>query len=441
MTRRSLLLPLFWFVVLTAEVCAQEQKAILGATLIDVATGKALPDAVIVIEGTRILQAGAAGQVTIPANATRIDAAGKFVMPGLADMHNHLQTGVFGPQNLRNNLARLLAVGVTTVFDPSLSKADFANLKAAAAQDSAPFPHFFGTGPIITVEGDQMGSQVGAPTPKTVSEAQAVVRDLKAAGVDAIKIGRDDLSWCSSFRLPLMKLEVMTALVKEAHNQGLRVFVHAPMLDPAKEALRAGVDGLLHGIIDKEIDAEFIDLMKRNRAFYVPTLSLYEDVADVAGWAQRQSRFDQRGWIPAALYESLRSPAAVTQFATIFDRARFTKDHLPTTRANLKKLSDAGIPVVLGTDTGFPGVMIGVSTHLELTLLVEAGLKPADALRAATIEAARMVARENDMGAVEKGRLADLAILDANPLEDIGNVRRIVRVIKGGIVFDPAVGR
>jgi imidazolonepropionase-like amidohydrolase len=213
------------------------------------------------------------------------------------------------------------------------------------------------------------------------------------------------------------------------------------MLDHAKEALRAGIDGLMHGIIDQAVDTEFIDLMKRNRALYVPTLSLYEDVADIAGWARRQSDFDQRGILPAAIYESVRSPAAVAQFSAIFDRARFTKDHLPTARANLKKVADAGIPVVLGTDTGFLGVMLGVSTPLELTLLVEAGLKPADALRAAMIDAARMIGRENDIGTVEKGRLADLVILDANPLEDIGNVRRIYRVVKGGVVFDPVVGR
>jgi imidazolonepropionase-like amidohydrolase len=226
MTRGFLLL--LGFVVFTLDADAQNLKAIHGATLMDTVTGTAIPDAVILIDGTRIVQAGAAGEVQIPPDAMRIDARGKFVIPGLADMHNHLQTGLFGPpQSLRNNLARLLAVGVTTVFDPSLSKADFANLKSVVAEESAPYPHFFGTGPIITVEGDQFGSQVGAPTPKTVSEAQAVVRDLKAAGVDAIKIERDDLSWCSSFRLPLMKTEVMTALIKEAHDQRLRAFVHA----------------------------------------------------------------------------------------------------------------------------------------------------------------------------------------------------------------------
>ena len=110
-----------------------------------------------------------------------------------------------------------------------------------------------------------------------------------------------------------------------------------------------------------------------------------------------------------------------------------------TARANVKKVADAGIPVALGTDTGFTGVMLGVSTQVELTLLVEAGLMPAAALRAATIDAARMIGREKEIGSVEKDHLADLVILNANPLEDIRNVRHIYRVVNGGVVYDPAV--
>ena len=440
MKRRRLSLLLLWLVAFSVIARAQNLKAITGATLVDVSTGTTVPDAVIVIDGTRIVQTGASAQTPIPENAVRIDASGKFVMPGLADMHNHLGVGSLGVRpNPKGNLARLIAVGVTTVFNPSSSKAEFAELKSSAAQDTSPYPHFFGTGPIITVEGDTFGAGVGAPTPRTIAEAQAVVKDLKAAGVDAIKIERDDLSWCSPFRLPLMHLDVLAALIKEAHDQNLRAYVHAPLLDQAKEALRAGADGLMHGIIDKPVDAEFIDLMKRNRAFYVPTLSLYEDIADLGAWVRRQSSFDQRKVLPAAIYDAIGSPAAVAQFAAIFDKARFVKDHLPATRANVRKVADAGIPVVLGTDTGFLGVMLGVSTPLELRLLVDAGLKPAEALRAATIDASRMVGREKDMGLVEKGYLADLLILEANPLENIQDVRRIFRVVKGGVLIDPVL--
>jgi imidazolonepropionase-like amidohydrolase len=293
-----------------------------------------------------------------------------------------------------------------------------------------------------SVKGDSLGSGVGSPTPETAAEAIAVVRDLKAAGVDAIKIERDDLSWCSSFRLALMKPEVLSALVSEAHQQGLKAYVHAPMLDPAKDALRAGADGLLHGIIDRPVDAEFIDLMKRNAAVYVPTLSLYEDVADIAGFARRQSSYDSMKFLPADIYDSLTAPAAVTFFQSIFNNTRFTKDRLPALRSNVKTVFDAGIPVVLGTDTGLFGVFLGVSTHLELNLLTEAGLAPQDALRSATINASRMLGHEKDLGEIAKGRLADIVILDAYPLDDIRNSRRVYRVMKGGVVYDPAqVGR
>src|SRR5947208_6878445 len=164
MNRRFVLLLPLWLGILTLDAHAQNLKAITGATLVDVAGGKSIPNAVVVIDGTRIVQAGPADQTPVPQGATRIDAAGKFVIPGLADMHNHLQTGAFGAaENLKTNLARLLAVGVTTVLDPSLSKADFAVLKSAAEQDSSPYPHFFGTGPIITVSADQLGGRVGSP--------------------------------------------------------------------------------------------------------------------------------------------------------------------------------------------------------------------------------------------------------------------------------------
>jgi imidazolonepropionase-like amidohydrolase len=435
MSRLKLSLFLFVCAMLAVDARAQNLKAITGATLIDVVAGKPVPNAVIVIDGARIVQAGPADQVSVPANATKIDAKGKFVIPGLADMHNHLQTGAFGgPQNLKANLARLLTLGITTVFDPSISKADFASLKTVTGA----YPHFYGTGPIITVPEDQFGSAVGAPTPKTVAEAQAVVRDLKAAGVDAIKIERDDLSWASSFRLSPMKPEVMDALIKEAHAQGLRAYVHSPTLEMAKETLRAGVDGLLHGIIDKPVDAEFIDLMKKNNATYVPTLGLYEVTADVAGWVRKQAFEDSRQMVPRQIYDLLSSAPAVAQFNSMFNNSKFTKDRLPITRANVRKVADAGIPVVLGTDTGFIGIMLGVSTQLELGLLVEAGLKPAEALRAATVDAAKMIGKQKESGVVEKDHLADLVILDSNPLEDIRNVRKIYRVMLGGVVYDPS---
>jgi imidazolonepropionase-like amidohydrolase len=416
---------------------AAQNLAITGGTVIG-AGAAPLADAVVVIEGGRIARVGPRATTAIPADAVVVDARGRFVMPGLADMHNHVQSGSLRrPQNLRTNLTVLLAFGVTTVFNPSIALKDFADLKMATAPDATPLPRFFGAGPSITTKGDFLGAGTGSPTPESPAEARAAVAMLKSAGVDAIKVVYDDNSWASKRRLPVMRTDVLAALATEAHAQGLKVFAHAPLLDRAKEALRAGVDGLLHGVIDKPVDRDLIDLMNRNRASYVPTMAMYEDVGDVAAWARRQSAHDERQ-VLSPIADSFAATVFVQQFESMLDDTAFTRSRLPTQRANLKAVFDAGIPIVMGTDSGFPGVLMGVSSQIELALMVEAGLTPDAALRAATINAARMLGREKDLGSVEPGKLADLLVLDASPLEDVRNVRRIHRVIKGGAVHDPA---
>ena len=414
---------------------------ITGATLLNPAAAAPVADAVIVITGARITQVGPAASLKAPAGAEVIDARGKFVIPGLADMHNHLGAGgmSLGPQreNYVGNLGRLLAVGVTTVFDPGIGESDFAKLKSAAAADAAPYARFFGTGPAITIPGGSLGEQ--GPAPATVEEARAVVQKLKAASVDAIKIHRDDLAWASKRTMQPMALEVLQALVDESHRLGLRAYVHAPQLLRAKEALRAGVDGLMHGIVDEPIDQEFLALMKKNRAVYVPTLGMFEDVADVGAFGKRQAPYwDQLGLQPPGIYQFLTSTQGVQIFQSLLTNTAFTKEHLPILRVNMQQAFAAGIPIVMGSDTGFFGVLLGVATPLEMELMVEAGLTPAQAIAAATINAARMIGREKDLGTIEAGKQADLLILDANPLDNVRALRQIHRVVKGGVVYDPA---
>ncbi len=430
----------FIFILLTIvspNLFAQSVKVITGATLID-GTGRApVKGSVIIIEGARIKRIGAKSEVQIPKDAVVIDARDKFVTPGLADMHNHLRDDPFSQRRQTlTNARRLLAFGVTTTFYPNANLQLLATVKQAAAPDNAPYPHVFGAGPIVTVKGGSLSGELRSP--ETADEARAAVKEMKAANVDAIKLGYDDNTWATKKPLPLLKEEIVSALIAEAHQQGLKVFVHAPLLEQAKVVLRVGADGLMHGIIDKPVDDEFIALMKKNRACYVSTLALFEAVGDIANWMKREEAYDDGRTVPQSSIQAFASEAGAKQFNSFLTNAAFTKTHLPTLRANLKKLNDAGISIVAGTDGGFPGVFPGPASHLELILHAEAGLKTADIIKAATINAATMVGHEKDFGTIEAGKVADLLILDANPLDDIRNIKKIHRVIKSGTVFDPA---
>jgi imidazolonepropionase-like amidohydrolase len=407
-----------------------------GATVID-GTGKApIANAVVVIRGTRVAAVGPASTVQIPAEAKVIDVSGKFLIPGLADMHNHLRSGMSSQwENPRPNLARLLAWGFTMTFTPAMEKDAFVWLKTRITTDDAgPYAHFWGTGPMI-IANETPGADF---SPRSAEEARSAVRTLKASNVDAVKLFYDDMSWLMQPPRPMLSPEIMTATIEEAHKQALKVYVHAPVLKYAKAVLQAGADGLLHGVMSDPVDDEFVALMKKNHAVYVSTLSLFESASDLGTWAQREAAFDERGYIAPDGYARLQSPTVLDGARSQWTNQAFTKDHLPVARQNLKKLFDAGIPVVAGTDTGILGVVVGVSSHLELVLLSEAGLSPTEVLRVATVNAARMVGREKDLGTIETGKLADILILDADPLANISNTRKVHRVVKGGVVYDPA---
>ena len=196
--------------------------------------------------------------------------------------------------------------------------------------------------------------------------------------------------------------------------------------------LRSGADGLIHAVFSDRVDAEFLQLMKQNHAFYISTSALEENMSGTAEWVAKLAEFDDRGRIPSSSYAMFRQPAVLEQIRTRLGVQ--PKEMIGYVRWNIKAVHDAGIPVITGTDTGVPGVLLGVSSVMELALHVEAGLTPRETLRSATYEAQRMMGKERKVGTVEVGKIADLVILDANPLDDIRSVRRVNRVIRGGIV-------
>jgi len=418
---------------LNVFVKAQTPKitVISGASVIDGTERKPIKNAVIVIEGNRIREVGAKNKIKLPKNTEIIDAAGKFVIPGLADMHIHAGRDFF----LREGGgARMLAAGFTTVFNPSGPRLDtVAEVQNVSRRDDSKMPRVFGVGPGFTVKGSHAAApSYGTFLVETADEGRIKVREYKAAGVDAIKLIYEDGGRAGRPTYPMMKPEIMRAIIDEAHKQNLKAYVHALNLKRAKEALEAGADGMVHTVLSERVDDEYIALMKKNRAVFITTHTIMKAFADIAAWAQQLEAMDERGIVPSQEYERFKSLEGVEAFYK--NVPKLTEEQMGFIKYNLRKVYDAGILVVAGTDRG----TFGVSSQLELVFLVEDGLKPAEALQAATINAAKMLGREREQGTIEAGKLADLVILDADPLADIRNIRRVNRVIKSGIVYEPA---
>jgi imidazolonepropionase-like amidohydrolase len=406
--------------------------ALVGGTVINPGPSASRTVGTILVEGGRITQVGPDAKVKPPSGARVIDARGKFIIPGLIDTHHHLGTGLFSatPPDPAKSLADLLSWGVTSVFNTGTSMQIFSTLKAATKADDAPYPRFYSSGRIFGAKGGWAADYA----PATPQEARDNVREAKAAGVDAIKLVYDDMHWLRKEPMAVMQPDVLRAIIDEAHAHGLKAYVHAPILQRAKEALRAGADGFVHGVLSDPVDAEFIELMRKNGRFYSATHTVFEACGDLAGWSRKLQEFDDRGRIPSADYEALRAPDSIARWEKTWTNTAYTKEKLPVLRANLKRLSDAGIAIATGTDTGVPGVVLGVASQIELLLHVEAGLSAAAALQAATTTAAQMIGVGKELGLIAPGYHADLVVLDADPLADIRNVRRISRVMKAGIL-------
>lgn len=445
--RYSLTVLMMSLMLATSTHSAEKPTAIVGGTLINVATGELLNDALVVFEGERITYAGPSTAHPVPAGVEVLQARGKYLLPGLADMHNHLADGTFRlggpPPDHDRNLRCMLRWGFTTIYSPGLPLDEIEKLQSSTAADIRGYPNFRTTGPPITAPGGH-GAH-GAFAPPTSEAAREAVRKLKATGANAIKIVYTDLTYVTTQPRPMLKREVMEAIIDEAHQLGLKVYVHAPILRYAKEALRAGADGMAHGIVSEPVDAEFIALMKKNHAFYMPTHSIFYSAADMTSWAERVAEFDSTGpngagRIPREILEVGLDPQVQQQWNARWDNLEWLRNHLGVMRRNVRTVTDAGLLVLMGSDTSESGTgtLLGLCSQIELQLMVEAGLSPLETLQTATLNPAKMLGREADLGSLEAGKLADILVLDANPLRDIKNVRHIFRVIKAGRVYNPA---
>lgn len=380
-------------------------RAFTGMTLLDGTDAAPVPNATLLVRDGKVVAAGPAARVSIPAGVERVSLAGKVVMPGLINAHGHASSV--------ENLATYAAYGVTTVY--SLGDETPAVFAARAAQRTAPPRHarVYVAGPVLN--------------PTDAADAAVQVARVAAQGVDIVKIRVDDNLGTARKMSP----EVYRAVIAAAHARGLRVAAHLYYLDDAKALLAAGADYLAHSVRDLPVDDAFVRALVASRVCYSPTLMrevstyVYETTppffADSLFLAHAN-----REWMA-----TVQQPARMEATRTSASAQRY-KAQLPVAMRNLATLHRAGVPIAMGTDTGPLGRFQGYFELMELEMMVDAGLTPAQALHSATLGAARCLQLDRELGSLEAGKWADFVVLDASPLERIANVRRQAGVYVGG---------
>lgn len=387
------------FLATTAIANAQPTvRAFTGVRLIDGTDRAPVANATLLVKDGRVAAAGPASAVTIPAGAERVVLDGKTVIPGLINAHGHV-TGV-------RDLATYAAYGVTTVYSLGGEPADVFAARASQDTPSLARSRVFVAGPVLT--------------PTTADEARAQVAGVAAQRVDIAKIRVDD----NLGTAPKMPAEAYRAVIVESHRRGLRVAAHLFYLSDAKLLLEAGADLVAHSVRDTDVDAAFIDALKTKGVCVSPTLMrevsafVYESTPAWFGDPLFLAHAN-RAWMATvsdpARQASVRASASAQRYKAALDVAS----------RNLKRLSDAGVMIAMGTDTGPAGRFQGYFELMELELMVKAGLTPRQALAAATRDAARCMQLDRELGTLEPGKWGDFVVLDADPLADISNVRRI----------------
>jgi imidazolonepropionase-like amidohydrolase len=372
-----------------------------GARLI-VGDGSApIENATLIVDGARIVQAGRAADVRVPVGATRVSLAGKTVMPMLIDTHVHLSPT---RELLMRDLRRRAYFGVSAALSLGMDKYELLDMRAETIPGAA---RFFSAGRGITMP--EPGRLTAPHWITTEAEGRKAVEELAAHKVDIVKI------WVDTRDGKYKKLtpEIYAAIIDEAHNRGLRVTAHIFELEDTKGLIRAGVDAFAHGVRDRDIDDEMVAMFRQR-----PNLVLTPNLPD------RGVKTDLswlRGSLPAAELEKLE--AANT------DRPREQAFYGIQAR-NLAKLNAAGVRFTLGTDGNRPW-----DVHTEMLDMVTAGMTPMQVIVAATRNSAEFL-RIAEAGTLAAGKSADFIVLDANPLDDITNSRRIAAVYLRGAAVD-----
>ena len=440
------------------ETKTDENLALTHATIYD-GTGNKIEDATIFITDDRISAVGK--DVKIPQNTRKIDLKGKFITPGLVDAHVHFfQTAFFDARpdalDLKDSLPyedvyayqkehddryyeAYLRSGVTAVYD--VGDFTWTYAMSEAAENDTLAPHVATAGPLLTpFSQDDVSSFNTSGDTVMISlhdekMGRQYVKSATRRGSTGIKI------WSLNTSDSLF-MKSLDAVADEVKKQGNQLIVHATTLEQAKAALKEGAKLLVHSIEDTLIDQEFIDLAKANNTLYDPTLVVargyYNTYMAILG--KKFELKDPHQVVDDRTRSMLTEAEKFKSFYKDTDQTRKSmqsyderlKKRDTIMLSNLKKVYDAGIPIVVGTDAGNPGTVHGISIYDEMEQMQKAGIPAREIIIMATQNGAKAMRRANDFGTVEAGKLADLIVLDKDPGEDIRNMRSITHFMRAG---------
>lgn len=418
---------------------AQGTLAIRGVTLIDGSGGPPTLNATVVVAGDRIVLIGEGGTLQVSDNSTVVDGRGKTLIPGIINLHGHvgLTTGLvqaqenFTRDNVIENLRTYASYGVTTTTSLGTDLNSVIEVRDAISRGEVR-----GVARILTaLQGftTENGYPTHVPGVKGLAlevsdpaEARVQVDRLADSGADLVKM------WVDSHHGNFEKLRpnISRAIIDQAHKRGLLAAAHLYELADAKRLADAGLDIIAHSVRDGDVDRGLIRRLLARDVTYAPTLT------------REQSTFvyaDLPHWLDEAFFARSVSPSVVQGLRTSMRETQSKDAELAINRKNfrvamrnLKRLADAGVKIGFATDTGPPGRFPGYFEHWEAELMVQAGLTPMQVIVSFSKTASEALGIDRDFGTLAEGKVADMILLDANPLGNIRNLREINTVYLGG---------